>query len=768
MPQKDVHRAAVARALKFINAQDAFCVLGAPEATDSGGTHVEIGVKLDLLIHWISAGQSPNGVLVEEPVTMVFPAAFPLKAPKIFLREGFDCSLAHVSPTGPGQRGEPCLIFGNLDEFHQREGMAGILNQLKLWLENAARGTLISPNHGWEPTWRNACSDILVADAAFLRQVVDQSPRGGTAWFRLDYFEYEGRQAGQPFRRVEAQLQKKQISLNEQTLPSVLEKRRLSQDQRFAIGRSLGLLVWPKAFHGHQPVTANRYTPEMVTDRSGLQARAREFRCEDKLNSAFSWLARLMASKLSGGIWPLVVVLCARRPFNLIQCDSPLELCPYVLEFHTGMAFPKAAKTQVRPAGHRQMISHALLQQMSGLDPVETPRRWIQIGCGSLGSKIAVHLARAGWAPSDVVDSGSLGPHNAARHALLPPSSIGDHLWAGPKSNALAEALKGLGSAPVPHLHDVATEISDPKARVHLLPLGAWMAVNATASLCVREALGSVPYEDGAPRVVEATLFSDGQYGALTVEGPARNPNTLDLQAYLYDLARTTPGLKDRFFARGPRTGRQVVGEGCGSETMVMSDARVSMFAASMAENLLVHQRRNLPAEGGILHFGSLGQDGLSLAWQSHQVAQVVEVIPEGSSGWSLRISAQADERIREEVARWPHVETGGILVGRHSEVARAFYVTGILPAPPDSHRSATQFMLGIRNLEMDLATFSRECNEGLYFLGTWHSHLLPSGPSGTDRTTARLLAETRLVPSVMLIHTPTGYRAILADSIKT
>lgn len=765
MTQERAHRAAVRRALKLIEAREAFRLLGQPERTEDGGTRAEICVRPDLLITWQAAGKSPNGVLSEEPVTMDFPASFPLHAPKVYLREGFDCSLAHISPTGPGQRGVPCLIYGNLDEFHQREGMSGIFNQLKLWLENAAFETLIDPSHGWEPTWRDSCPDLVVADAASLRQKVDQAPRGGTAWFRLDYFEYEERQNNRAFRIVQAQLQRDQLSINDRTILALIGKRWIHQKPRIVAGHSLGLLVWPEARRGGVQVIASRYTPETVIDRIGLQARAREFGCEDKLNDALSWLSRLQSMATNIGPLPLVVILCARRPFPLISCQSTVELCPYVLDFQAPVAFPNGMETHVRPAGHRQMISKELLQQMSGLAPHEGSRRWVQIGCGSLGSKIAVHLARAGWAPSDVVDHRALTPHNAARHALLPPPLTSDLLWAGPKSVALAEALKGLGTTLIAHKHDAAAEIQDPLARAHMLPRGAWMAVNSTASLCVREALGSVDYEEGAPRIVETSLFSDGQFGILTIEGPSRSPNTLDLQAQLYNLVRVTPSLRERFFAPGPNTGRQVIGEGCGSETMVMPDAQISMFAASMAKALLAHRERDLPVDGGRILIGSLEGDGLSLGWQSHEVLPPIVVPSEGDLGWSVHISVEADERIQEEVAGWSRTETGGILVGRYSEVARVFFVTGVLPAPPDSCRSPSEFVLGIQNLEEDLAEYSRSCGDTLYFLGTWHSHLQPSGPSSTDRLTARLLGQTRLIPSVMLIHTSLGYRALLADS---
>ncbi|TIW50068.1 MAG: hypothetical protein E5V60_35170, partial [Mesorhizobium sp.] len=43
------------------------------------------------------------------------------------------------------------------------------------------------------------------------------------------------------------------------------------------------------------------------------------------------------------------------------------------------------------------------------------------VGCGSVGSKTALHLARAGAQILAVSDSNELRPHNMARHALVRP-----------------------------------------------------------------------------------------------------------------------------------------------------------------------------------------------------------------------------------------------------------------------------------------------------------------------------------------------------------
>jgi len=121
---------------------------------------------------------------------------------------------------------------------------------------------------------------------------------------------------------------------------------------------------------------------------------------------------------------------------------------------------------------------------------------------------------------------------------------------------------------------------------------------------------------------------------------------------------------------------------------------------------------------------------------------------------------------ITDEVARWPDVETGGILMGRLSEAARSIHVVDVLPAPPDSRRSAGEFVLGTGGVRTAIRSYTDRAGGTLYCLGTWHSHLAVSGPSGLDQATATTVALARLAPSVLLIRTPGGYRGVLADNL--
>ncbi|MEY9231009.1 hypothetical protein ABIF68_010333 [Bradyrhizobium japonicum] len=134
-----------------------------------------------------------------------------------------------------------------------------------------------------------------------------------------------------------------------------------------------------------------------------------------------------------------------------------------------------------------------------------------------------------------------------------------------------------------------------------------------------------------------------------------------------------------------------------------------------------------------------------------------------GEKGAAL---ADDDRVIREEVALRPGSETGGIIFGRYCDVTGHFHVVGTLPAPPDSKFSAEEFVLGTKGLKPMLRGLIEGTGGALYPLGTWHNHLIPSGPSPKDMRTAALLSGLQYFPLLMLIHTPSGYSHLSAETI--
>jgi hypothetical protein len=209
---------------------------------------------------------------------------------------------------------------------------------------------------------------------------------------------------------------------------------------------------------------------------------------------------------------------------------------------------------------------------------------------------------------------------------------------------------------------------------------------------------------------------------------------------------------------------RQDIGDGCGSTTMVMSDARLSMFGAAMAEAIARMYTAGLPQDTGQLMIGLLGNDGMSMSWRTSTVEAFRIAELEDRTDWQVRISPRAHAKIEADIRGWPGVESGGIILGRISESARTFYIVDTIPAPVDSKRSRTEFLLGTEGVRKSIDAYTESCNFSLYCLGTWHSHLDSSLASPKDRATATTIAVSRLASSVLLIRSPIAYRAVLAE----
>lgn len=746
----------ILRALALVSAHPAVSHFGTPSLVDASGTvAVDVTFNVNLPNSWRRAGESPSGVKLQEVVRIAFPCGFPLEAPEVSLRRDFNRNLPHMQPWLIDGRPVPCLYDGDLAELLHHEGLAGILNQTAVWLERAALGTLIDPKQGWEPVRRDSFADDLVADAEGLRRLVDR--KGGYRFFEMDYLRMEANGSTV----IHGHISGVSSKLNTDAVPRLFAETPTAADT-VRRGRSLGLVVWPGKLPSGKLVISDVYLPETVTTIAELKQRAELYGCARELDTALNWLKRCL-SGFTGGPFPLAVILLARRPCNVIGSQSPIELCPYVVDIQSPDLFAQGDATSVRPAAHRHTVNRILLAQMAGSTaPPERPR-WTLIGAGSLGSKLALHLARAGNGPEVVIDKSSMAPHNAARHVLIPSTGDMQVLWMDAKARLLCDALKGFQQEAAPLVANVTSILSSKERVRRAWSKRSWAVVNATASLAVREALTSSNLLPA--RVIETSLFAGGAVGIITTEGPGRNPNTGDLMAESYALLPEDAAAANAVFGNNAPMSRQTLGQGCGSMTMAMSDGRISLFAAGMSEYLLRRQCEGLPENGGEVLIGRLSDDGLGVVWHVYPVPPVTELSTANGDAWRVHVHHRALAKIQEETARWPTSETGGVLVGRVSEASHTFHVVDVLDAPEDSQRSPSEFVLGTKGLRQKLKSYSEAIGWSLYCLGTWHSHLSASGPSATDRATATAISIARLTPAVLLIRTPTGFHALLADA---
>jgi len=558
---------------------------------------------------------------------------------------------------------------------------------------------------------------------------------------------------GQGFYRIDCPIDPKPFGPHDTKLFS---RRPCGADEY--VGSGVAMAAWAGKANG-KPGIIDSYRPEDVATLGDLLTRAADYGCLPFLEAKLRHVASRLRAEPCGVVVPIAILLLPRRPYALVGSDSVIEICSYLIEV-TAAADLEAPGTPVRLVAHRETISTAVLRRTSGDDPGASEHVWTLLGCGSVGSKLALHMARTGRAPTTLIDKDTLEPHNFARHAALPIDADRQGLFYMTKTLGVSGLTEKLGRRPICYQTDALVFLHGDANRAKIAPPQTEMIVNTTGSAVVREAYAHADWAD-RPRLVEACLLGAGKVGFVAIEGPKGNPNASDLMAEAYNIIRADKPLAETVFSAEAEAIQ--IGQGCASVSFAMSDAQLSAMTASMATVVAAADRTGLPADGA-LHLGALGNDGVSQGWSQARVAPWIIVKPDSPIAPSARISPRVNDAIAADVANWPGVETGGVLVGRFSTIGNAFQVVDVIPAPPDSKRTAGEFVLGTEGLKAKIAQLIRASHGTLQIVGTWHSHLVASGPSGLDALTGALLASAQLAPLLLLIHTPAGYSMLTAE----
>jgi len=751
------------RACKIIATHDAV-VTHEPvlENTKEGGFVIKFEMDVALPSRARPNGLTETGVKSKEPITFVFPPEYPFRAPFIILRSDFNKSLPHINPYPKVVN--PCVYEGSLDELlHQEgDGLSRILNQLSEWLRRAASNQLIDPDQGWEPIRRDHILGWMIFDLKGLRQVVSENK--GFAIFKCRFpknlsekkeYIVSGIDPAKPARLTPA---------------FVDEMYRLENTYFGLVRTSFAILAWPDEYDGDTAKTVDRYLPETVTNLGELYERAEIYGCAGPLKSAlkdFIW-AWQNSGKKDFDVAIVFIILVARRPLPLIGDDSTLEMMPYLLLCQMEPAGLPLNSSSIKISegsgvislGHRHSTSADLLRKMSGGKRIMTTGPIIMIGCGSVGSKVAMHLARAGHGPFSLIDKGVFSPHNAARHALTCPTETAS--W--PKAQLLAQEIRLLSQRADPFVTDVRELFRKRSEESNPLPQDASITIDSSGSVLIREFLASLPQEQLPGRLFHTGLYANGKIGFIAIEGKDRNPNISDLVARLWQERIADSNLAAEFSDPEDEIGRHDIGQGCGSFTMIMPDTRVSLFAAGMAEMARQILESNAP-EFGKLSIGLLTNDEMGISWQHYMSKPTTILKTKSMNQWEIRILTDVVEEIEAEAKAWGMTETGGVLIGKVSLVRRCFTITGLIEAPPDSIRTETVFILGVQGLKDKVEQTRKASGETLTYIGTWHSHPRGGRASSVDEKSLSRIKKLRFgAPSLGLIWTPYGFHALVNE----
>lgn len=731
------------------------CIDGAVIAPEGERQCIRLDMKVEMPIDMKTDGISSSGVRICEPVVLKLPAAYPWQSPRFYLRDDFPRNFPHLMPFSVTPR--PCLVEGDQDEYFLQFGLVEygifhLIEQLAIWLRKAAISDLINAEQGWEPMLRRDFRDVVEIDAEAARCLAKRNG-GWVAW--------QGRflRRGAPEACINDAAETWISSKNEKTplkhKPDDKTFTSRLQNGNLSHGNTVVGVIWPDKNADGTARISGTYFPESITTLKDLRARAAELGCGGGLETFVANIERSFSGMHLLAPIPVGIVLCVRRPIHLIGSTSNIELLPYVVEIRANKdrssLFARGDDEPVSPAMHYQPLTTGLLQTLSG-----SPTRagLAMLGCGSVGSKLAMHAVRGGQDVVAVSDESLLRPHNLARHAL------GAKHVSSNKAAALAEELAGFGKAPAVHKGDLSRDLLDPALVAAIIPKAATAVVNSTASLSVREALVSAATSRPRARLFEAALFGRGRGAFMLADGKNHNPSHCDIIAELYATLDDRRAAELLFDPAGGLAEVQI-GQGCGSLTMTMDDARLSAMTAALSQE--ISSVLDAPSEDGMFVIGTTEEGGPSTCWRRTLVPAFETVAIAGSDGWQLRLSRRVADRIRTEAKAFASVETGGVMIGLASARLKTVTVVDLLEAPPDTRRTPALFVLGTQGLQSAIRDRHEQSRRTLFDVGTWHSHLRDEGPSSTDWRTAADLAAERAPPSILLIATPERFHALVS-----
>jgi len=647
-------------------------------------------------------GETLNGVKKIEHVEFIFPSNFPYKAPKVYLRDDFSRNFPHINPSK--EKVNPCIFYGTLDELIQQpKWFDNILDQVVDWLEKAASDSLIDPKQGWEPMRTDDLDGIIIYDVHDIQNKMQASSDAllSTVKYSIINDKY-----------FYARL----VGSNEE----IKDKDKTS------------ILFYISRLGEHD----SKYIPNYLKTFGDLSRYATSCGIDNFRNSVDKYVSNIRGYKKEY----IFISIGIRRPFNLIQSHYDIEILNFAIKLKFNKKNDKLhLKSRLFYLSHHNPSNARLLSSLSGfLDLNKLPIT--QIGCGSLGSKICLHLARNGNDNFILIDNDNFLPHNNARHALTYYGLFKN------KAKLLEDSLSNMGLRVNAYPVDVIEAINKIKEQS--------IFIDSSANLSTRNLLSKINLNGN---VIHTSLYDHGKLALMLIEGKNRNPRIDDLMVGLYTECLQNPGLRNQFLS--DQAVYLSTGQGCGSFTTIAPDARISLSSAGMSSKIQ-HYINNEILEFGELYIGNIDELDMSIKWETIEYSKVLVITGSDTYDWEweARILGQVIEEMNSSaLSAFPN-ETGGALIGHISMVNKTITISELIPAPPDSIISPTYFELGTEGLRKKVKRIENMTNGLLTYVGTWHSHPYGSGASNIDSSTkTKLLVLRDYEPTVCLIWTKSG-----------
>ena len=625
----------------------------------------------------------------EEPVFVKFFSDYPDRAPRAFIgRNDFDFNhTPHIyCKTKSGLR-PICLFRGNGDEWFANMEIEDFIKHLRSWYEDLASGVNIEDGGEFEPLRLEGYTATMTYNYEQLSEEVDKADKGKT--------------------------------YNPLVLGRWSEKKivRFTKDNSWLLYSSrfenpnnalIGFTCWSAS-----DSPCDIY--DVVLPKSYSELKEYASRHGVIIETAVDWILKL----LKGNVASFIVILAIRRSKKLIGVNSYYQFVNFeiLLDTDTDGKYVLTPTSKVNFHSHESPFTTKKAHEISNLNPEINPSLVIA-GCGALGSKIAMHLVRSGITNILFCDPDYLSEHNLCRHVLLDNSVYKN------KAHEMKSATNLI------YLHEMTQSDACSKGIKTILRDQKIISkrkpdylLDFTASKVVNNQLVNI---ENRPTAISAAIYDNGKFGLLLCEGKDGGVRLDDLLVTVFAQYKTDSFVSSYLMREKELSNEPLsllnVGLGCNSETFILADDIISLYAASMSITIKDIFAGN-HVDGGCWMYMTDEYGGLKV-----RKIEIPQFYCFDVDIWKVRISEQVVKDIMDQAEDAGNYETGGYLIGQCNLKSSTIHVIDTIEAPEDTIHRGDYLVLGKKGIKKKLLQIERRSGATFGYVGEWHSH--PNGPN--------------------------------------
>lgn len=361
---------------------------------------------------------------------------------------------------------------------------------------------------------------------------------------------------------------------------------------------------------------------------------------------------------------------------------------------------------------------------LSGTSDAIANKKILLLGCGAIGSKLAFHLHRSGICNITLCDKDIMLSHNVCRHALNNCDGL----------KYKVELIKKELESMFHHETNIKTVDKDlldwlPETNLNEYDL----IIDTTASASVFRCLDALSADITQP-IIHFALSDAGNIGLVYI----RVNNSSLLSDYYMQLARLA--IEDGDLSNWIKRERDYnydwvrIGEGCHSNTMILSDDIISghtAIASTIIRKIFDGKLSNV----AYLSFANIEYIG-QMFTDHYEIPAFVNIPCSNFPDWHIRIPSNLLQEIRTKTKISGKKEVGGYMMGNVDEKYKTIYILHHF-MPKDSKQGRTNLSLGTKGWKEEYCKVKQMTSSMLDYIGDWHSHPVGSlSMSATDLLT--------------------------------